>query len=270
MHIPAYKQCLYTLACYDTFALKQNERFANNYYSKVYSCLTECTLMLLQSVQSCVKVVASVCERAAGRGDKVGRTAKQTSSHQHQSLSQASSSTGVVKETLRKNSLVTQTHATNTPSVSSASSQLNSGGSLSFPGPLNHPDPSNIASFDSTEKTDAQVEAEAELELLMLQDEMSDLRIGSSIGGWAQPPLSSGVHSHTLNGPATSVVRDRASGVGSEPCRAVSLEGVVGGGLGVVVGRAATTAGVVGVSSQQLTVDSKEIERLEDIMAVAQ
>ena len=182
-------------------------------------------------------MIANVCERAAGRRGRTVQPNKQTSQ-------QKSTATAMVRETLGKNSVTTTR-----PSRTNSNTQSNPG-SLGAGG--NYSGPSNLASFDSVEKSDAQVEAEAELELLMMQEEMSDLRIGAS--GWTQ--LSSGVPSQTPNGPGVVLGSERTGE--SE-----------GGAVGVVVGGATSTAGVVGVSSQQLTVDSKEKERLEDIMAVA-
>ena len=212
-------------------------------------------------------MIASVCERAGGRGGKTGRAAKQAA--RQQSLDQ-SSTTAMVKETLRKNSITLPTLPTTTTTTHSHS---NPSGPLSGG---NFTDPSNLTSFDSSsfEKSDAQFEAEAELELLMMQEEM---RLGTSETNWTQP--SSGESSQSssrLDAGLSSSSRldgggelERTNSLGSvglelSPTdRPLSREGGAMGGV-------ATTAGVAGVRSQQLTVDCKEKERLEDIMAVAQ
>ena len=197
-----------------------------------------------------MKVIASVCERAAGRSGKTARSAKQAARQEQ------SSTTAMVRETLRKNSFTTNSHPPNP-----------SGG--------NFTGPSNLPSFDSTsfDKSDAQVEAEAELELLMMQEEMNDLRLGAGETNWTQASLSSGDSlSHSSSNRRESGLlsgeTERTSGSGglelSPVYSSVSREGVAVGGV------VATTAGVGGVRSQQLTVDTKEKERLDDIMAVAQ
>ena len=218
-------------------------------------------MFLSPGVQSCVKVIASVCERAAGRSSKTGRAAKQAA--RQQSVDQ-SSTTAMVRETLRKNSTTAATISTNfhplNPSISLPVGNLTGS-------------PSNLPSFDSTfEKSNAQVEAEAELELLMMQEEMSDLRFDPSGSGtnWTQP--SSGESSQNrLDAGFSGGEFERTSGVRSvglelspADSSSVSREG------GAVGGVVATTAGVGGGRIQQLTVDSKEKERLEDIMAIAQ
>jgi hypothetical protein len=221
----------------------------------------------LKTVQSCVKVIASVCERAAGRSSKTGRAAKQAA--RQQSVDQ-SSTTAMVRETLRKNSTTAAAISTATTN----SHPLNP--SISLPTGNLTGSPSNLPSFDSTfEKSNAQIEAEAELELLMMQEEMSDLRFDPSGSGtnWTQP--SSGESSQNrLDAGFSGGEFERTSGVGSvglelspADSSSVSREG---GAVGVAVGGVvATTAGVGGGRIQQLTVDSKEKERLEDIMAIA-
>ena len=213
-------------------------------------------------------MIASVCERAGGRGGKTGRAAKQAA--RQQSLDQ-SSTTAMVKETLRKNSITSPTLPTTTTTTHS---HPNPSGPLSGG---NFTDPSNLTSFDSSslEKSDAQFEAEAELELLMMQEEM---RLGTSETNWTQPfsgessqsssRLDAGLSSSSrLDGGGGELERTNSlCSVGLElnPAdRPLSREGGAMGGV-------ATTAGVAGVRSQQLTVDCKEKERLEDIMAVAQ
>lgn len=215
-------------------------------------------------------MIASVCERAGGRGGETGRAAKQAA--RQQSLDQ-SSTTAMVKETLRKNSVTLPTLPTATTTTHS---HPNPSGPLSRG---NFTDPSNLPSFDSSsfEKSDAQFEAEAELELLMMQEEMSDLRLGASETNWTQPSsgessqsssrLDAGLSSsNRLDGGGELERTNSLSSVGLElsPAnRPLSREGGAMGGV-------ATTVGVAVVRSQQLTVDCKEKERLEDIMAVAQ
>ena len=199
-----------------------------------------------------MKVIASVCERAAGRGGKASRASRQTSQQEQ------SATTATIRETLRKNSVT----ATSLPSPSN--SQLNPG---SLPAG-NFAGPSLLPSFDSLEKSEAQFEAEAELELLMMQEEMSELRIGVSVpeNSWTQ----------SLSGDSSQTSSRAEAGGGGSCGEAEGISGNVSelshasNSSVAREGRVATTAGVVGERSQQLTVDSKEKERLEDIMAVAQ
>ena len=106
-----------------------------------------------------------MCERAAGRSRGGGRTSRQ------QSLEQTTT-TAMVQETLRKNT------------VTDTLSEITHSGHMSFqtsshsPLPLvsTHP----ATSVDSFEMNAAQLEAEEQLELLLLEDEMSDSRMGSA------------------------------------------------------------------------------------------
>lgn len=213
-----------------------------------------------------------MCERAAGRGKVGGATQLKRQQSQDQSTT-----TAMIKETLRKESIST---LPTSPSLSVADFQFKP----TFPAASSLPNsgPTTLSPFDSFEVNTAQREAEEQLELLMMEDEMRDLRISATI---SENTSTQRVPSLTSNGSGTvststeqSLSRTSAAShqvahsdadpdpVSSEP---TSLSGD-SHGAGVGSRGPATTAGLGGVRSQQLTVDSKEKERLEDIMAVAQ
>ena len=275
-------------------------------------------------LQSCVKVIASVCERAAGRSKGGGVTQQQQQQQQiqrQQSLDQ-SATTAMVEETLRKDSV-----SSVDPSLSLAdptdfkfkppdTSSSSSHPSLATTATPTAAGSTSSLSFDSFEVNSAQREAEEQLELLMMEDEMSYSLIGSvvpahtwtstqsapsntskrpSLSGAAggsvatssstkRPSVSSVASSkpsqmHSVHvasvgasresettsvrnstGPDSSV----SSGGGSRRASGAAAAAAQGGR------GAATTAGVGEVRGLQLTVDSKEKERLEDAMAIAQ
>ena len=216
-------------------------------------------------------MIASVCERATGR-NKVGG-ASQLRLKQQQSHDQ-SATTALVKETLRKESIPLSPSVPPSSSLP-ASFQLNSSHSL--------PPNSHLPTYDSFEMSTAQCEAEDQLELLVMQEEMSALRIGtSSPENWSRSipsdPSSRGENRPTSDalggdddqklGSSGGRVASPESGVARVPSFPSSLSAEEGALAG---SRVTTSAGVGGERWQQLTVDVKEEkERLEDIMAVAQ
>lgn len=215
-----------------------------------------------------------MCERAAGRGKVGGVTQLKRQQSQEQSTT-----TALIKETLKKESIsslpspsLSVTDFQFKPTLTAASSLPNSG--------------ANLSPFDTFEVNTAQREAEEQLELLMMEDEMRDLRITETIP--ENTPTQS-LPSLTSNGSGTvgtstecqslrgiSPASHQVADLNAEPSPVSSVltsfsgdsHGVSSAGVGSRV--AATTAGLGGVRSQQLTVDSREKERLEDIMAVAQ
>ena len=217
-----------------------------------------------------------MCERAAGRGKVGGATQLKRQQSQDQSTT-----TAMIKETLRKESISALPAS---PSLSVTDFQfkptLTAGSSLPNSGPT------NLSPFDSFEVNTAQREAEEQLELLMMEDEMRDLRISATISENTStqcvPSLTSNgsgivgtsTECQSLSGTSTASHQVPLSNADPHPVSSVptSLSGDSHGVSSAGVGSRApvTTAGLGGVRSQQLTVDSKEKERLEDIMAVAQ
>jgi hypothetical protein len=229
----------------------------------------------LKTVQSCVKVIASVCERAAGH-DKVGGATHQK---QQQQSHDQSTTTAMVKDTLRKGSV---SMATATPPPSSSSLTNFQFKPPTSPSPLTN---SGLPSLDSFEVSTARHEAEDQLELLMMEEEMSNLRLGATSpeNSWtstdpSQRPSGSSGAATSAEFITSDTAGDRiAHSSNSESGLQAAVAPHTGAGVSSVVtgvsvgGRAvvASTAGVGQVRVQQLTVDGKEKERLEDIMAVA-
>ena len=275
-------------------------------------------------LQSCVKVIASVCERAAGRskGGGVTQQQQQQQIQRQQSLDQ-SATTAMVEETLRKDSvssvdpslsLADPTDFKFKPPDTSIPSSSSSHPSLATAATPTAAGSTSSLSFDSFEVNSAQREAEEQLELLMMEDEMSYSLIGSVVPAhtWTstQSATSNTSKRPSLSGAAggsvatsSSTKRPSVSSVaGSKPSQKHSVHVASvgasresettsvrnstgsdssvssGGGSRRASGAAAaqggrgaaTTAGVGEVRGLQLTVDSKEMERLEDVMAIAQ
>ena len=276
-------------------------------------------------LQSCVKVIASVCERAAGRSKGGGVTQQQQQQIQRQQSLDQSATTAMVEETLRKDSVSSVDPSLSLadptdfkfkpPDTSIPSSSSSSHPSLATTATPTAAGSTNSLSFDSFEVNSAQREAEEQLELLMMEDEMSDSLIGSvvpahtwtsmqsalsntskrpslsgAVGGTSsstkRPSVSSAagskpsqkhsVHVSSVGASTESETNSVRNSTGSSgPDSSVSSGGwsrrASGAAAAAQGGRgAATTAGVGEVRGLQLTVDSKEKERLEDIMAIAQ
>lgn len=239
-------------------------------------------------------MIASVCERAAGGSCQTGGGGPKPV--QQQSSQDQSVTTAMVRETLRKNSIITSPLSTSQTSVDiqlkpTTPTASNSGPSMT------------LQQFDTFDKTTAQCEAEEQLELLMMQEEMSELRIAAQTDSHItlnEPSTSTSptVNSISSSGGDSALQRvsvysqltKSSSQVNTVPnflsssnvnilsdgdCSGGGCDGVISSGVsgvtdGVHGGVIASTAGQVDVRSQQLTIDSKEKERLDDIMAVAQ